>query len=304
MPDTARRPNISWLTPYKEGGLHFAHLLIFCLFTYLRICLFAYLLIASALNHSLFVTFLSPHLFSSNLLGFNISLFACQASVCLNGRNKSTQYLVDFICSQLGQGSWYIWDLVQEKYIVLEDTKPRAKRNYTVSTKTQTLSHICFAKKEVLWQNFIFIPGTQVLVSCLTRWSLYWKLALCVSASYQQRDRVQQCTTQVSKVSNAIPNFLSPSLKHLPWGVKNSNWASSNKTSRLQVDKLTYWIINFWYSLLTRLFSLGCWSWLKPWCASDNSICLKPAMSDLLPTVETSGQFCKTNDPRPIFSAC
>ena len=37
-----------------------------------------------------------------------------------------------------------------------------------------------------------------ILVSCPTRWSLYRPLALCVyhlvSASFQQRDRVQQCT--------------------------------------------------------------------------------------------------------------
>ena len=174
-------------------------------FAYLRICLFAYLLIVSAFNHSLFVTFLSFPLICSPLifylLGFNISLFARQASVCLYGCNKSTQYLVDFICSQLGQGSWYIWDLVQEKYIVLEDTKPRAKRTYTVST----MSHICFAKRKISWQNFIFIPGTQV-----------------------------------SKVSSAIPDFLSPYLKHLPWGVKNSNWHPQTK---LQDFKLTSWLI-------------------------------------------------------------
>ena len=50
--------------------------------------------------------------------------------------------------------------------------------------------------------------------------------------------------------------------------------------------------------------SIGQCSWLKFWCESINCICLEPVMSDPLGSVETSGQFCKTNDPRLIFTAC
>ena len=61
---------------------------------------------------------------------------------------------------------------------------------YTPSLQSAQKSPGCLREEGRAWRNKILVESPPVLVSCPTRWSLYWPLA-----SYQQRDGVQQCTT-------------------------------------------------------------------------------------------------------------
>ena len=61
---------------------------------------------------------------------------------------------------------------------------------YTPSLQSAQKSPGCLREVGRAWRNKILFESPPVLVSCPTRWSLYWPLA-----SYQQRDGVQQCTT-------------------------------------------------------------------------------------------------------------
>ena len=158
------------------------------LFPFSLICLFAYLLIASAFNRSLFVTLLSfpHHLFSSNLLSFWIQHISCCLSgiVCLYATNQLNLLLTVSVQNWVRTAD--IFEILCKENILCYRIKTQEpKEHMFCHLKLKHCSkYICFAKRKILWTNFISIPWTQV-----------------------------------SQVSNAIPDLLSSYLKHLPWGV-------------------------------------------------------------------------------------